>query len=121
MRKVASYLIPILSLIIFVVIMQGGCYYITSWSERNIIPEYVNQVESDINAERWDNAQEDLHRLDLAWKKAIPRIQYHAERDAIDGIKENIARLSGSIEAKDRGLALAELNELAEHWDNLKN
>jgi len=101
--------------------MQGGYYYITSWSERNIIPEYVDKVKTDINAERWDKAEEDLHQLDLAWKKAMPRIQYHAEMNAIDGIKENLARLSGSIEAKDRGLALAELNELAEHWENLKN
>lgn len=101
--------------------MQGGCYYLTSWPDRNIIPEYVNEIESDINEEEWDTAQEDLHRLDLAWKKAVPILQFHAEMDAIDGIKEKIARLSGSIEAEDRGLALAELKELAEHWENLKN
>jgi len=42
-----------------------------------------------------------LTEFRLAWKKVIPKIQFHAEMDAIDGIKENIARLDGSIEAED--------------------
>jgi len=121
MRKWACYLIPIVSLIIFVVVMQGGLYFMCSRSVKGAVPQYINQVETDLHAQRWDVAQEDLHGLDLAWKKVIPIIQFHAEMDAIDGIKENIARLNGSIEAQDLGLSLAELDELAEHWENLKN
>lgn len=122
MRKLVSYLIPVVSLIVFVLIMQGGCYYlISSRSDKDAIPQYIDQVETDLNTEHWDNAKEDLQRLDLAWKKVIPRIQFHAEMDAIDGIKVNIARLNGSIDAKDLGISLAELAELSEHWDNLKN
>ena len=121
MRKWASYLIPVVSLIVFVLIMQGGCYFFTSQSDKDAIPQYINKVESDIEAGRWDIAHEDLQRLDLAWKKVVPRIQFHAEMDAMDGIKEDIARLNGSIDAEDLGLSLAELAELSEHWENLKN
>jgi len=121
MKKWASYLIPIISLVIFVFIMEGGCYFISSRSDKDAIPQYINQIEIDLNSERWDNAREDVNRLDLAWKKAIPRIQFHAEMDAIDGIKEDIARLNGAIDAKDLGISLAELAELAEHWENLKS
>ncbi|MDD4170987.1 MAG: DUF4363 family protein [Syntrophomonas sp.] len=121
MRKWVSYLIPIVSLILFIVVMQGGGYYLTSLSDRDIIPAYVEQVNMDLRAERWDDARENLNRLDLAWKKTIPKIQYHAEMDAIDGIKMNISRLNGSIDARDLGLSLAELNELSEHWENLTN
>lgn len=121
MKKWASYLIPVVSLIVFVLIMQGGCFFICSRSDKDAVPQYVDQVRSDLEAQRWDIAQEDLQRLDKAWKKVIPRIQFHAEMDAIDGIKENIARLHGSIAAEDLGLSLAELAELAEHWENLKN
>jgi hypothetical protein len=101
--------------------MQGGCYYISSFTDKNIIPQHIELVKNDLKTERWDNAQEDLHHLDLAWKRAVPSLQFHAEMDAIDGIQENLARLSGSIDAQDLGLALAELSELAEHWENLKN
>lgn len=121
MKKMAFYLIPIVTLLIFVFIMQGGCYYATSISDRNDIPNYINQLENDMVNAHWDQAREDLVRLDLAWKKAVPKVQYHAEMNAIDGIKEDLARLSGSIDAEDLGLGLAELRELAEHWENLKN
>lgn len=121
MRKLASYVVPIFTLIIFVLVMQGGYYYITSLADKNTIPQYIDIIENDIKADRWDRAQVDLTNLDSAWKKAIPKVQFHAEMDAIDGIKENMARLSGSIDAKDLGLSLAELHELAEHWENLKN
>lgn len=121
MKKLASYVVPIVTLFIFVFIMQGGIYFATSMTDKNDIPDYINQVENDIKNAHWDQAREDLDRLDLAWKKAVPKVQYHAEMDAIDGIKENLARLSGSIDAEDLGLALAELRELAEHWEHLKN
>lgn len=121
MRKMAFYLIPVVTLLSFVFIMQGGYYFLTSRADKNDIPYYINQVENDIKTSRWDGAREDLNRLNSAWKKAVPRVQFHAEMDAIDGIKENLARLSGSIDAEDLGLALTELRELAEHWENLKN
>lgn len=101
--------------------MQGGCYYIYSLPDKDSIPRHVSQLETDLKAGQWDNAREDLQALDMAWKKVIPSIQLHAEMDAIDGIKADIARLNGSIDAEDLGLALAEINELSEHWENLKN
>lgn len=121
MKKMVSYLIPLVTLLIFVFIMQGGYYLVSSMTDKNDIPDYINQVENDIRNAHWDQAREDLDRLDSAWKKAVPRVQFHAEMDAIDDIKENLARLSGSLDAEDLGLALTELRELAEHWENLKN
>lgn len=121
MRKLLSYLIPIVSIIVFIIVMQGGCYFMYSRSNREAVPNYISQIETDLKAGHWDNARDNLLGLDQAWKKLIPGIQLHAEMDAIDGIKENIARLNGSIAAQDLGLALSEINELSEHWENLKN
>lgn len=121
MRKWTSYLGPFIVLIIFVFIMEGGLYTLCSRSTKEAIPQYIDQVESDLKAEEWDAARHDLQNLDLAWKKIVPIIQFHAEMDEIDGIKADFARLNGSIDAHDRGLALSELGELAEHWKNLKD
>jgi hypothetical protein len=121
MKKLTFYLIPVVTLLSFVFIMQGGYYFLTSRADKNDITNYINQVENDMKNAHWDQAQENLDLLNSAWKKTVPRVQYHAEMNAIDGIKENLARLSGSIDAQDLGLALTELRELAEHWENLKN
>jgi len=45
-------------------IMQGGCYFISSRSDKDGVPQYIDQVKSDLEAERWDIAQEDLRSLD---------------------------------------------------------
>lgn len=121
MQKWTSYLGPFILLIIFIFIMEGGIYFLCPKSTKEAIPQYMQQVESDLQAERWDAARQDLQHLDIAWKKVVPIIQFHAEMDAIDSIKSDLARLNGSIEAQDLGLALSELNEMAEHWENLKN
>jgi hypothetical protein len=121
LRKWIFYSIPIFTLIIFVAIMQGGYYYITSLSNKNDIPQYIERLNNDLKYSHWDTAREDLQHLDVAWKKAVPRLQFHAEMDAIDSIKADLARLSGSIDAQDLEGALPELRELAEHWENLKN
>jgi hypothetical protein len=101
--------------------MEGGLYFMCSRSTKEAIPQYIDQVESDLKAEEWDAARQDVQHLDLAWRKVVPFIQFHAEMDQIDGIKSDFARLNGSIDAEDLGLALSELGELAEHWENLKD
>ncbi len=121
MRKWTSYLGPFLVLILFVFIMEGGLYFMFPRSTKDAIPQYISQIETDLKTEQWDAALQDLQNLNLSWKKVVPIIQVHAEMDEIDDIKADIARLNGSIEAKDLGLALSELDELAEHWRNLKN
>jgi len=121
MNKIASYLIPAVTLAVFVMIMQGGYYYISSGTDRHDFNRYVNQIENEIKSSQWDMARKDLQSLDSVWKKEIPRIQFHAEMDEIDSIKADLARLSGSIDVEDPEGALPELRELAEHWENLKN
>jgi hypothetical protein len=121
MKKTTFFLIPLLTLLSFVFIMQGGYYFLTSRADKNNIPYYISQVEKDIKNAHWDQAREDLDLLNSALEKAVPKVQYHAEMNSLEGIKKSLARLSGSIDAEDLGLALVEIRELAEHWENLKN
>lgn len=120
-RKWVSYLIPLLTIILFIVVMEGGYYYVTSLDDRNTMPDYIQQVNEDLRTDQWDDARESLDRLELEWNKNVPRIQYHAEMDAIENIEEDIARLKGAIDAQDLGLSLAEISALSEHWENLTN
>lgn len=121
MKRTAAYLIPTLTIIIFVAVMQGGIYYFTPKELKNSLPRQVQQIENDILSSHWDNAGKDQNKLHQTWEKLIPLIEYHAEKDAIDGIIKSLGRLDGAIKARDRGDALAELGEITEHWDNLTN
>ncbi|MDD4803418.1 MAG: DUF4363 family protein [Syntrophomonas sp.] len=121
MSKITSYIIPIFTLIFFVFIMQGGLFWATSQQEKKDMLQYSSQIENDIINGHWEQARGNLKHLDLSFKKAVPKLQYHAEIDAIDSIKEDLARLGGYIDAEQMGSSLAELRELNEHWDNLKN
>lgn len=121
MKKAIQYVLPIIVLALFIAVMQGGYFYLTPAAVRESIPRQTKVLEQDILSSRWDLASHDLARLQQTWKRTIPRIQLHAEKDAIDGININLGRLNGTIKAEDLGHALAELGEINEHWNNLTN
>lgn len=121
MKKVAQYILPIIALSLFIAVMQGSFFFFTPAAVKKSFPRQIEIVEQDILASRWDTASHDLNQLQQTWQKIVPGIQLHAEKDAIDGIKINLGRLSGSIKAKDQGDSLSELGEINEHWNNLTN
>lgn len=121
MKKILAYIPPVIALAFFIAVMQGGYFYFTPSAVRESFPRQIKTVEKDILASDWDTAGKDLTRLEKTWEKIIPGIQLHAEMDAIDGIKINLGRLDGTIQAKDKGSSLAELGEINEHWHNLTN
>jgi len=49
------------------------------------------------------------------------RIQFSSERDEINFLSADIARLKGAIRGKDKAEAYAQLEEAREHWEQLAN
>lgn len=121
MRKYIWFIVPVLSLVLFVVIMQGGLYYIGCRAESEAIPYHLEQLNNDIETGNWESAHRNLQLVEQEWHQAEPIIQYHAEMDDMNTIKSDIARLYGSIAAQDLGLSLAELGDLSEHWNKVNN
>ena len=122
MRKALLYAVSIIILIIFGFVMEGGIYLLfSSREDRAQLPLYIEKLEQDISGSRWEEAGQDLGKLNHSWNKTLPTIQFHAEMDVIDRTKMSLARLGGSLKAKDKGGALAEIWEIREHLNNLKN
>lgn len=119
MRKFLIISIPILSLILFVLIMLSGNILKKSFGKNDNIPEAIQLVIQDIQSENWESAREDTQKLSDAWKIIIKRVQFSSERDEINSFDSNLARLNGAIIAKDKSSSLMELNEAYEHWDGL--
>lgn len=119
MRKFLVVSIPIIALIVFILIMLSGSILKKPLGNNDNLPFTINTVMEDVNAQQWEKAYEDTEKLDLIWNKIIKRVQFSSERDEINALSVNIARLKGAIIAKDKASAFMELNEAFEHWSAL--
>lgn len=121
MRKFLVISIPIVTLILFVLIMFSGNILKRTLGKDDNIPESIQLIIQDIESENWEDADNKTHDLSNTWKKVVKRIQFSSERDEINSFSSNMARLHGAIMAKDKSSSFAELNEAQDHWEELGN
>lgn len=121
MRKFLVIAIPIVTLILFIIVMLSGNILKYSLGDDDNIPQSIATIIRDVNNENWESADRNTDNLDKVWKKIIKRVQFSSERDEINSFSANVARLRGAIQAKDKSNALSELNEANEHWEDLAN
>lgn len=119
MRKFLVITIPILALFCFIAVMLSGGILKKPLGEDDNIPESIQLITQDIESENWESAYEKTENLSKSWEKIIKRTQFSSERDEINSLDVNIARLHGAIIAKDKSASLMELYEAHEHWDGL--
>ena len=119
MKKFISFAIPIITLTVFLLIMLGGNYFKKPHASSEDVIAFVELSIKHVKTQKWDALTSDIEKIDLAWKKIMPRIQFSVETDEIRNITLNIARLRGSIWSKDKTSTLVELNEIIENWGEL--
>jgi hypothetical protein len=121
MRKFIVIAIPIAALAIFVCIMISGSFLKKPFGKNDNVAQTIEIIIEDVSNEAWDEVVVEVDELDRAWKKVKKRIQFSEERDEINFITSNIARLRGAVSAKDKSDALIELNDAYNHWIELGN
>ncbi|WP_024833377.1 DUF4363 family protein [Ruminiclostridium josui] len=119
MRKFLVITIPIITLILFIFVMESDIFLKRSLGKNDSISESINAVINDIQMDDWDKAVQDTNHLSEVWKKIVRMVQFSSERDEINAFSINLARLRGSILAKDKAGAFTELYEAYEHWEDL--
>jgi len=119
MRKFLVIAIPILTLVLFVLIMLSGTILKQPLGKDDNIPESIQLIIRDIDLENWEAADKKAEDLSNSWEKIVERVQFSSERNQIDSFDISIARLRGAIIAKDKSSSYAELNEAYKHWENL--
>lgn len=119
MRKFMIIAIPIATLVLFILIMLSGDILKQPLVGGDNVPQSIETVVYAISHENWEAADEATENLNRVWDKVVTRVQFSAERNEIDDLTINIARLRGSIQAKDKASGLMELSEAYEHWENL--
>lgn len=119
MKKFLLSLIPITTLAFFILIMTSGNYLKKPLNPSEDVVAFINVTIEDIQSNDWERAKNSVVKLEHAWKKIIPRIQFSVERDEIYLISINIARLKGALLSQDKSSALIELNAALENWHEL--
>lgn len=121
MRKFLVITIPIFTLTIFILIMFSSSIFKQTLGLDNNIQDSIQSIIQDIELENWDAANSKTDKLKENWEKVVKKVQFSSERDEINSFSTNIARLHGSIKAKDKSNSYSELNEALDHWTELGN
>ena len=119
MRKIIVAAIPIAALVLFIGIMISGNFLKKSFGKNDDMAGTIEKLMEDVSNEAWDKVAVEVDELDRAWSKVSKRIQFSEERDEINNLTSNIARLRGAVSAKDKSDALVELNDAYSHWNEL--
>jgi hypothetical protein len=99
--------------------MIGGSFLKKTFGKNDDVAQMIDTMIEDVSKEAWDEASVEIDELDRAWRKVVKRIQFSEERDEINFLTSNIARLHGAVSAKDKSDALMELSDAYNHWKRL--
>lgn len=119
MKKFLQYIFPISVIAIFILVMLSGNYLKKPRNPSEDVIGYVTNLIEDVHSDNWRNGEDNVIKLEAAWKKISRRIQFSVELVDIFDINNNIARLKGAIIGKDKTNAFMELYEIQENWNLL--
>lgn len=119
MRKFFVIAIPIVTLALFILVMNSDMILKYPLENDDNIPVSIQKLQQDIQNEKWEEANKKTDELSVSWKKVVKRVQFSAEKDEINEFSMNIARLRGAIMTKNKSSAVMELTEAYEHWENI--
>src|SRR5665647_3438864 len=106
MRRFMVIALPIVTLVLFVMVMLSGNILKQSLGKDDNIPQSIQTIIQDVNHENWEAANQNTDNLNRVWDKVVTRVQFSSERDEINAFSINIARLRGAIQAKDKSIVL---------------
>jgi hypothetical protein len=120
MKKIKRYIIPVSTLVIFIVIMTSGGLLKKSFNSKDNVLRSIEELKTDVLKENWLQAETDIKKLKTAWLTIEKRVQFSMELDELNTIDTNIARIEGALLVKDKSYAIIELSEMVKHWNKLE-
>ncbi len=115
MKKLFYYFTVAIILMVFIGLMNSGNYWARPMSEP------FSNLKRSLQSENWEQAEKSYQDLMLTWQQIVPRIQFSVEKDEINAINLNLARVKACIKLRLKDQAYLELTEAMEHWENLNH
>ena len=120
MKEIKFYIIPVLTLIVFTAIMTTGGILKRPFSKTDNVMGCMENLKKDTADEKWEQADKDLKNLKTAWNIVKKRVQFSVERDEMNLIDTNIAKIEGALTIHDKSFIIIELSEMKGHWNELE-
>jgi len=120
-RKVFTYMIPLFTLVVFLIILSSVGYLKNHTEEGKQIPKSIDQIESQIQNESWDDAISETKNLNSHWNTLTTKIEISTTEDDIKQFSRALARMEGYLKGKEQGSALAEIGLLKYTWGQLED
>lgn len=121
MQKAVYYMVTGVILLSFALVMNSGDYLKKPTSDKDNVSLYINNIETNILEDNWSGAEQNYENLKKAWDIVVKKIQFSVEKDEINFIEVNLARLGAYLKVEDEDGALGELYEIEEHWNTLND
>ncbi len=115
-QNILIYILPGLVLLFFVLVMNGEKLYGFFIPFEQSFSSHALRLENDLQSQSWEAAAEDLRQLRASWQKARRHLQLAVERNKIEELDENMARLEALIRMREAPGALAELLAAENNW-----
>lgn len=108
------------TLVTAVLLALCSCTLMVKPLDRNAgFSAHLTQIEDSIRNERWVQATEELKEAKETWKKIKPWIQIDIDHDYVHELEENLAKLEGYIDTKEKPDALATMLLIHETWEDI--
>jgi translation initiation factor 1 (eIF-1/SUI1) len=79
----------------------------------------LNNLEKNIDVANWKESQIDIKEIKSNFRRTVSLIQFFVEKDDINNLTNNLARLESSIKSKNKSSALLEVGEARQRWDTI--
>ncbi len=110
----------ILYVIILVLLAGSGCTMFKSLLDKKMdFSSELAAVESFINDDNWENAEESLTQCMEKWVKIKPWMQLELDHDVINEIEKKLTELSAYLETKEKSSALANIRVVINYWEDI--
>ena len=90
-RFFLAKIIPALTLAIFILLMNSGTFLKNLSGPTDHVLKYFSLLQASIHRDQWPEAADYLKKMQSAWRKVVPRIQFNEERDEINNFQHNLA------------------------------
>jgi hypothetical protein len=119
LKRIFAYGLPMVVIVLFILIMLSGSLLKRPFSKSDDFIMHIDSLTQDIKNKDWKSAKTEMNKVDRAWKLVSIRVQFSEERDQMNEMDINLARIKGAIKVKDKNAAIIEISEAHEHWNDM--
>lgn len=99
--------------------MTSANYLKQSFSDEDDIIGTLQEMRENIESNNWEQSSNYILYLQKAWKKVQNRVQFSVEKIRLHELENSLSKLKGAVYAKNKDIAIIEIEMLLYYWKHL--